>query len=108
MLLLQEPNVPYRLLRAYKHSMFLGKELFKVTGCLVPGSNVSFARVANLHQATEDWTLRNPAVEPSPCEDTTCIILRNLGLRRADNAVIQEGCALPGHDTNRGSDANGH
>ena len=34
--------------------------LINVTRCRVAGSNVSIARAANLHQTSEDWTLRNP------------------------------------------------
>ena len=33
--------------------------LINVTRCRVAGSDVSVVRAANLHQATEDWTLRN-------------------------------------------------
>ena len=33
--------------------------LINVTRCRVAGSDVSVARAANLHHATEDWMLRN-------------------------------------------------
>ena len=44
----------------------LEKNLFKVTRRRIAGSNVSVAMAANLHQATENWTLRNPLLSCSP------------------------------------------
>ena len=36
------------------------ERLINVSRCRVAGSDVLVARAANLHEATEDWVLRNP------------------------------------------------
>ena len=46
----------------------LEKKLLKVTRCRVAGSDVSVARAANLHRATEDWTLHAEPVFVLPPE----------------------------------------
>ena len=40
--------------------------LINVTRCRVAGSDFLVARAANLHQATDDWMLRNPVLSCSP------------------------------------------
>ena len=59
------------------------KKLFQLTGCRVAGSDVSVGRAANLHQATGDWTLRNPFYligYTTWLRSTTWYKLREIGL----------------------------